>query len=180
MLVTPEVRARIDEMLQQQSGIVLEQVARAFEISMADVIACLPPTEFTTVAGNQFVEVMQEVSAWGPVTLIINTPEMVFEGKGPLRKGKVAGGYYNIPGVIGGHFKPDGFATISFLTRELMGRMSKSIFFLNRPGQCVFKIYLGRDNGGGLLPEQVTRFEELRKKLEPTGRCTPQQPEPIM
>lgn len=176
MLVTPDVRARIDDMLRQNSGIVLEKVSRAFSISMSDTIACLPETEFTTVSGRHFIEIMEEVSTWGHLTLVINTPEMVFEAKGPLRKGKVAHGFYNIPGIIGGHYKPEGFATISFVSRELMGRMSKAVFFLNREGDCVFKIYLGRDDGGNLLPEQVEKFEELRQAFEPAHRETPPTP----
>ncbi|MEP4187839.1 MAG: heme utilization cystosolic carrier protein HutX [Anderseniella sp.] len=148
-------------MLQDQPGVVLENVARTFNVSLADVVSRLPASEKVSAPGNQFVSVMEEVSGWGKLTVIVNTPEMVLEAKGPVARGSMGRGYYNIPGAIGGHFKPKGFHSISFIDRTLMGKPSRSILFFNAHGSCIFKMYLGRQENREMIPEQVEKFDQL-------------------
>ncbi|MEO1158990.1 MAG: heme utilization cystosolic carrier protein HutX [Pseudomonadota bacterium] len=159
--LSQDVMAGIDKMLQDQPGVVLETVARTHGVTLADVVARLPASEHMTVPGSLFVTVMEEISSWGKLTTIVNTPEMVLEAKGPIGKGSMGRGYYNIPGAIGGHFKPGEFHAISFITRTLMGKPSRSILFFNTHGSCVFKLYLGRQENREMIPEQVEKFDQL-------------------
>jgi len=159
--VSQDANAGIDKMLRDQPGVVLENVARTHNVSLADVIARLSASDQVSAPGNQFVSVMEEVSSWGKLTLIVNTPEMVLEAKGPVARGSMGRGYYNIPGAIGGHFKPEEFHSISFIDRILMGKPSRSILFFNVHGSCVFKLYLGRQENREMIPEQVKKFDQL-------------------
>lgn len=167
--VSSATQASIDKMLQDQPGVVLENVARTHKVSLADVVASLSASEHVSVPGSQFVPVMEEISSWGKLTLIVNTPEMVLEAKGPVAKGSMGRGYYNIPGGIGGHFKPEGFHSISFVNRTLMGKPSRSILFFNADGSCVFKLYLGRQENREMIPEQVEKFDRLAAVLQTSG-----------
>lgn len=148
-------------MLQDQPGVVLENVARTFNVSLVDVVSRLPASEQVTAPGSMFVPVMEEISSWGKLTLIVNTPEMVLEAKGPVGKGSMGRGYFNIPGAIGGHFKPEEFHSISFIDRALMGKPSRSILFFNAHGSCVFKLYLGRQENREMIPVQIEKFDQL-------------------
>lgn len=163
--LSQDIKTGIDKMLRDQPGVVLENVARSHNVALADVVARLPASEQVSVRGSQFVPVMEEISGWGKLTLIVNTPEMVLEAKGPVGRGSMGRGYYNIPGAIGGHFKPEEFHSISFVDRTLMGKPSRSILFFNAQGACVFKLYLGRQENREMIPEQVEKFDQLVESL---------------
>lgn len=163
--LSQDTKAGIDKMLLDQPGVVLENVARTFNVPLVSVVARLPAAEQVTAPGELFVAIMEEISNWGNLTLIVNTPEMVLEAKGPIGKGSMGRGYYNIPGAIGGHFKPEEFHSISFIDRTLMGKPSRSILFFNSQGSCVFKLYLGRQENREMIPEQVQLFAQLIEKI---------------
>jgi len=137
--LSQDTKPGIDKMLLDQPGVVLESVARTFNVPLASVVARLPAAEQVTAPGELFVAIMEEVSNWR--------------------------GYYNIPGAIGGHFKPEEFHSISFIDRTLMGKPSRSILFFNSQGSCVFKLYLGRQENREMIPEQVQLFGQLIEKI---------------
>ena len=46
-----------------------------------------------------------------------------------------------------------------------MGRPSRSLQFFNGAGEAMFKIFVRRDKERNLLPEQVARFDALRRRM---------------
>jgi putative heme iron utilization protein len=50
-----------------------------------------------------------------------------------------------------------------------MGRPSASILFLNLDGGVMFKVFVGRDEGGALKADQLDKFRALAERLGAEG-----------
>jgi putative heme utilization carrier protein HutX len=113
------------------------------------------------------VEAMDDLSAWGDVTLIVNTDDGIMEFGGPIPKGQVSRGYFNLMGRTGfhGHLRHERCAGIAFVERQFMGRTSTLLIFLNSDGGIMFKVFVGRDEQGQLKADQVEKFKALRQRL---------------
>ena len=75
-------------------------------------------------------------------------------------------GFYNLKGDAGfeGHLNLDSIATIQFQSKNHRGRESHALVFVNKNGETVFKIFIGRDANGELLQNQMMQFEQLRQR----------------
>lgn len=158
------VHEKIHAALAEKPDSVLDFIARDVGVSLSDVLDCLPQNEVLSLPGETFEAVMNGVAGIGSVTFIVHTEDIVLECKGEVPSGSYGRGYYNIHGQspIGGHIKADNCGSIHFVSREMMGRLSKAIIFCNQAGAAMFKIYLGRDENRELIPAQVDKFEALR------------------
>ena len=143
---------------------VIENVAREHGVPPRDVLAMLPPGENVTAPAEAFEAVWNDVTGWGEVLFIVNTPDIVLECHGPLVPGSAGHGWFNVHGdsPIGGHIKASNCREICFVDRKFHGRRSLSIQFYNAGGEAMFKIFVRRDAQRELLPEQIARFEALR------------------
>lgn len=168
---TPETHNTSDDLkssLAKDPGAVLEMLADQHGVSLREVIASLPPTYRALTSGTHAEAIMADVAEWGPITLLVHTPDIILECKGSLPKGKVARGYFNLLGgdAIGGHIRLDRCRDIAFVRRPFMGSSdSCAILFLNQAGDAMFKLFVGRDDNRTLLPDQVNRFCSLRDTL---------------
>jgi putative heme utilization carrier protein HutX len=153
--------------LARNPGGILESLAGEHGVPLRTVIECLPRETWSTAAGIRFCEVLDDVVGWGPVTVIVHTPDGVFEWGGPLPPGTLGRGYFNLQGQGGltGHLRPDRCHSIVFLRRPFMGKQTASIQFLNPEGQAMFKIFVGRDATGELRADALARFEALERRL---------------
>ena len=86
---------------------------------------------------------------------------------GPVPKGQVARGYFNLMGRTGfhGHLRHERCAAIAFVERPFMGRTSCLLVFLNADGGIMFKIFVGRDEKGELNVDQLEKFRYLRESI---------------
>ncbi|SIS50126.1 heme utilization cystosolic carrier protein HutX [Phaeovulum vinaykumarii] len=160
VLTRPDTADRILAALAARPGAALEDLAAETGATPLGVLACLPEAEVRALPGTRFVEVMEEITGWGPITLVVNTGDVVLEARGPLPHGKMGQGYYNLHGTpIGGHLRAEACEAIAFVTRALFGTPSRSVQFYSKSGACMFKIYLGRDANRQMLPDQVAAFE---------------------
>ncbi len=168
LLSADETREKIVAALEASPGAVLEHVARELNVTTADVVAALPADEVVSVGAERFEDVMMAATELGNITFIVQTEDIVLECKGPVPAGSFGRGYYNIHGEspIGGHIKAENCGAIFFISRKLMGRLSHSIQFYNKLGGCIYKIYLGRDENRELIPQQVTKFMDLKARFE--------------
>lgn len=159
--------ANIKAALAQRPDAVLDFIASDLEVSLAEIIYCLPESQVLTLKGELFEAVMDGVSELGAITMIVHTKDIVLECKGEVPKGSFGRGYFNIHGAspIGGHIKADHCASIHFISREMMGRLSHALIFCNKQGDAMFKIYLGRDENRELIPAQVEQFEALKQRF---------------
>ncbi|MEM7501588.1 MAG: heme utilization cystosolic carrier protein HutX [Pseudomonadota bacterium] len=166
MSLTQEQRSAIRATLTDKPGSVLESVAAEHNVCTADVVACLPDDEAVVVDGAHFESVMGDLTEWGEVLFIVHTADLVFEVRGEIPPGTTGRGYYNLHGSpIGGHLKADRCESIAFVSRQLFSKQSRSIHFYSIDGDCMFKIYVLRDEQGEMLKDQVSRFCALAARL---------------
>lgn len=153
--------------LAENPGGILESTAAQHGLPLQTVIECLPQTMWTRVAGDRFVEVMEDLTEWGPVTVISHTKDIILEVEGPVPPGKLGHGFYNLHGdsPIGGHLRADNCKAILFLRRPFMGKETVSVQFFNAEGEAMFKVFVGRDENRALKPDQVARFAQLEARL---------------
>ncbi|MDJ0931844.1 heme utilization cystosolic carrier protein HutX [Breoghania sp.] len=164
--LTSPKHAEISRRLDEEPGAVLEYVAKEMGVSPADVIRCLPADQATSVAGDLLETVTNNVAEWGEITFIVNTEDVIFEAKGSLPHGSKARGFFNLHGdPIGGHLKDENCGMIAFVSRPLFTTQTKCLQFFNKSSNCMFKIYLGRDEERQMHASQVTAFDALRDRL---------------
>lgn len=160
----------LTQALANHPGGILESVARQHGVSYLDVLDCLPAGMQVQVPGGHFAAAMADMTDWGDVVFIVHTDDLVAEIKGPLPPGSFGAGFFNLQAETGlsGHLRAGHCATIAFVRRPFMGKDSASVQFLNQQGECMFKVFVGRDADGQLRPEQIQRFEQLRERLGAT------------
>lgn len=146
---------------------VLETIAEEHGVSTRDVVDCLPEHCRTVVDGAFFEAVMADLTAWGEITFLVHTKDIILECKGVVPSGKVARGFYNLDGhdAIGGHLRLGNCGSIAFVKRPFMKMDTCAILFFNRDGEAMFKVYVGRDDTRALKTDQIVRFDALRARL---------------
>jgi hypothetical protein len=159
-------RSRLESALSEKPTATLEDIAEIAGVSVADVVRQLPGGEAVCADGCHFVDVMKAMAEWGEITFIVNTGDVILEARGELPDGSLGRGYYNLHGKpIGGHLKADACAMIAFVSRQLFRSLTHSVQFYNREGQCMFKVYLGRDENRQMQPEQIEKYNVLRDRF---------------
>lgn len=151
------------ERLARNPGVLLEKLAQSSGASPAAVIECLPSGMWRRAPGTAFVSVLEEIANWGEVTIIVHSPDLIFEVTGDFPRGQVSHGFYNLESRSGlhGHLRHEHCAAIYFLRRPFMKKETASLLFSNRAGEIMFKVFLGRDAEGELRSDQLERFVSL-------------------
>lgn len=160
---TAELRAK----LAADPGAVIETFAAEHGATPRQVVEALPEEMHRFAGADAFVDIMREVVGWGEVTVIVHTEDGIMEFTGPVPKGEIARGYYNLSGRTGfhGHLRHERCAGIAFMERPFFGRLSASVVFFNRDGGIMFKIFVGRDEKRELLADQLAAFRALADRL---------------
>lgn len=141
---------------------VLEEVAHQHNATTRAVLEALPEGLCAFADGAHFADVMTDISRWGDVTFLVHTADVIAEFKGPVPEGKFARGYFNLFGSpFGGHLKADNCAAIAFVRRPFMKSDTLAVWFLDKHGEAMFKIFVGRNEDRSLKADQVERFETL-------------------
>lgn len=162
-------RVRIREALAEKPDGILEMLAEQHGVSLQTVMECLPAGAAVRVDGAHFTEVLGDIAEWGDITFICHSKDAVVEFSGPLPKGKLGHGMYNLQGGhqgLSGHLRPERCAAIYFVRRPFMGMETVSVQFFNAEGEASFKIYVGRDEQRRLKADQTERFDALKARLE--------------
>jgi hypothetical protein len=164
----------VQALLQSQPGFTLEQLALELNTSVHEIIAALPDGMAALADSTQLWELIEVLPSWGKVTVIVQNEGSVFEFKGEFPKGSIAHGYYNFmhhKNPFHGHMLVDGLTQVAFVSKPHRGAESHSIVFLAPSGNCVFKVFLGRDQQRQLIPEQLQKFQELKLQFSTTASC---------
>lgn len=153
--------------LAEKPDAMVESVAREAGVSTRAVLELTPEQGRTLIAAERFEALWQELASWGTVLFLVHTPDIVLECEGSLPVGSFSHGYYNIHGdsPIGGHIKAENCAAIYLVDRQLPSRRVCSVQFFNGAGEVMFKVFVRRDAGRALLPDQLERFEALKTKF---------------
>lgn len=168
---TDTARDRARAELAENPGGILEATASRLGLSLQDIIECLPATMWKRVSGGHFIEILQDISEWGQVTVICHTRDVILEFEGAFPAGKLGHGFYNLAGSGGlsGHLRADNCKAILFLRRPFMGTETMSVQFLNADGEAMFKIFVSRDADRRLRTDQVERFAKLEERFSEAG-----------
>ena len=163
MLAPADLRQKISE----NPGVVFEDAAREHNVTPRTIVEALPDAMRCFAPGDAFIPAMDDIAEWGDVTVIIHTEDGIMEFGGPVPKGQVARGYFNLMGRVGfhGHLRHERCGGIAFVERPFMNRTSCLLIFLNKDGGVMFKIFVGRDEKGELKADQLERFRALRERL---------------
>lgn len=158
----------VANMMEEDSNVPVSSMAEELGLNEGEVTFVLPSSMVTPVPGEKAQEILEALPAWGKVTTIVHSFGSIFEYKAPFPKGKVAHGYYNLMGRDGelhGHLRLDLVQHIALVSKPFRGMESHYIGFYNEAGDCVFKVYLGRDKKRQLFPEQLEKLEQLKKEF---------------
>ncbi len=143
---------------------ILESLAGQFAVPIQTVVECLPADHLARIDGSRFVDVLTDISEWGDIIFIVHTKDAIVEFSGPMPKGKIGHGMYNLQdGGLGlsGHLRPENCKSILLVRRPFMGMETMSVQFFNAEGETIFKIYVGRDEQRKLKTDQIERFNRL-------------------
>jgi putative heme utilization carrier protein HutX len=160
---TSELRQKISD----NPGVVFEDAAREHNVAPRIIVEALPEGMRRLAPGAAFIDAMDDIASWGDVTVIVHTEDGIMEFGGPVPKGQVARGYFNLMGRTGfhGHLRYERCGGIAFVERPFMNRTSALLVFLNQDGGIMFKIFVGRNEKGELKADQLEKFRALRDRL---------------
>ncbi|MES1155392.1 MAG: heme utilization cystosolic carrier protein HutX [Pseudorhodoplanes sp.] len=166
-MLAPDAKADLKKKLAEDPSALFETVAKDYKVTLREVIEAMPAEHRRIVDGNCFVEAMNDMAEWGDVTLIIHSDDGIFEFSGPVPKGEMGRGYFNLAGRSGlhGHLRPERFAGAAFVERPFMNKLSASVLFLNVDGGIMFKVFVGRDENRELKQDQLKAFRALADRL---------------
>lgn len=171
--MTSEADTKRQTLAEQMAGNpdgVLEHIARAHDVSTFEVVRHLSKDHATIIDGDYLPDILEDISGWGVVMIIVHTDGLVAEVKSALPKANRARGYFNFHGdaPFGGRLKEDACTHIAFVDRPFMGRSSASVQFFDAEGTAIFKVFVARDADRALVPEQLDLFTKLRTRLGTT------------
>jgi putative heme utilization carrier protein HutX len=95
--------AELREKISANPGVVFEDAAREHNVPPRTIVEALPDAMRRLAPGTAFIDAMDDISGWGDVTVIVHTEDGIMEFGGPVPKGQVARGYFNLMGRIGFH-----------------------------------------------------------------------------
>ncbi|MEM8796478.1 MAG: heme utilization cystosolic carrier protein HutX [Pseudomonadota bacterium] len=161
--IKEELRAQFAE---NQNGF-LEWIARDNALSTLEVVELLPEPTRAIFDANRLPQVLEDLTQWGELFIIVQTGSIVAEIVSHLPSASVARGHYNFAGgyPLGGHLRVDACKNIVFIERLRGERLSKSLQLFDAAGESILKIFVRRDEARELLPEQVKRFDALKARL---------------
>ncbi|XOV85772.1 MAG: heme utilization cystosolic carrier protein HutX [bacterium] len=147
-----------------------------FLISRAKVMQTAKnETNLQVLPEAQIPALLSALPAWGDVVTIVFSGGCVFEFKGPFPPGKESKGYFNLQGTLPGmhgHLRLSNLVRVSFQEKPHRGRPSYALVFETDSGECVFKVFLGRNAQGEILAEQLQAFKRLQSTLNVESRKT--------
>jgi putative heme utilization carrier protein HutX len=155
--------AELKKFMAENTGAVIEDVARERKVTPRAVIEALPEGMVRLGKGDQFVGVMQDIAEWGDVTLIVHTDDAIFEFSGSVPRGEIGRGYFNLmqPKGLHGHLRHERCGGVAFVERPFFGKSSAFVAFFNVDGGIMFKVFVGRDEQRELKVDQLERFRKL-------------------
>lgn len=166
--ISANTKQRVAAYLTANAHAAVSDIAKALQLSEAEATLALPAAMTTAIDAQFALDILTQLPTWGRLTTIIHSCGSIFEVKADFPKGKLAHGFYNLMGREGqlhGHLRLDLVASIALVSKPFRGTDSHYIGFYDQAGECMFKVYLGRDKKRQLFPEQIERFNALKQEL---------------
>ncbi|OBT15507.1 HuvX protein [Vibrio sp. UCD-FRSSP16_10] len=167
-LTKQQVLEAVATMMEKDDSVPVSEMSATLNLTEGEVTFVLPSTMLTPLASEHAQAILEALPSWGKVTTIVHSFGSIFEYKAPFPKGKVAHGYYNLMGREGelhGHLKLDLVKHVAIVSKPFHKMESHFIGFYDEQGECVFKVYLGRNQKRQLFPEQLEKLQQLKKEF---------------
>jgi putative heme utilization carrier protein HutX len=166
-MLAPDVTSNLQRVMAEDPGLLFERVASEHGVPVRAVVEALPADFVRFAPGGAFVEVMTEVAGWGDVTFIVHSADGIIEFSGPVPKGEMGRGYFNLMSRTGlhGHLRAERCQGVAFVERPFMNKATASILFFNPEGGTMFKIFVGRDETGAMKADQLDAFRTIAARL---------------
>ena len=162
------LKNKVRDIITKEPSRIPGALAEELGVSEMEVIRSLPDEMVKEVSKEKFDEIIEEISNWGNLTVIVQNESTILEVKASFPVGTYGDGYYNLKSKdtpIGGHIRTDDLSAIFIVSKPFMGMESHSIQFFNKNGNAMFKLYLGRDENRVIIPEQIKRFLALKDRI---------------
>ena len=167
MLSSAAVDTDLGRIMAAEPGAVIETVAKDHGATPRAVVEALPAAMRRLAPATAFIEAMNDIAAWGEVTLIVHTDDGIMEFTGAVPKGEVGRGYFNLMGRTGfhGHLRHERCAGLGFVERPFMSKSSAFVVFFNVDDGIMFKVFVGRDDNRELKADQLAAFRALADRV---------------
>lgn len=155
-------------LMAEDPNVPISEMANQLQQTEGEITFVLPEDMMVPVAGEHAQKILELLPSWGKLTTIVNSGGSIFEYKADFPKGKIAYGYYNLMGREGqlhGHLQLENMQHIAIVSKPFRGMESHYIGFFDALGECIFKVYLGRDKKRQLFPEQIEKLQALKKEF---------------
>lgn len=162
-----DLKQKVDELFQNEKMSVYE-AAKTLQVGEFDILKFRGEDEFKLVSGDNFLKIIEDVSSWGELLFIKNTPEFIIEIKVKVDTPMSARGYLNFSdksGFLGGHLKEDAIANIGFVSTKFMGLLGHSLHFYDKDNNIIFKLFVTRDENRQINKTQEEKFLALKSKF---------------
>lgn len=146
---------------------ILEWIAKDHSVATLDVLRLLPDDQRTIIVDPPVKAILDDLSTWGDLMIIVQTGSIVAEVVSALPRASEGRGYFNFGGgaPFGGHLKQDACRHVAFIERLFSGRTSLSIVFYDDQGESILKVFVRRDESRELLADQVEKFQKLKARF---------------
>ena len=162
-----DLKKQIDELFEDKKMSVYD-AAKKLGVREYDILQHRGEKEFKAVGKEHLDKIFEEVSTWGEMLFIKNTPEFIIEIKVNVAMPKKAHGFLNFSGksgFLGGHLKEDAIAKIGFASTKFMGLLGRSLHFYDSENNIIFKLYVSRDDKMKLNEVQEQKFLALKNSF---------------
>ena len=160
---------QVQDILAENPAILPAEMAKQLSVTELEVIQAMPSDMVTLIGASHYLDVLRDIKTWGELTLVIDVDGSIFEMVGHFPKGGEKFGYYNLSdkrSPLKGHLKVDNVETIALVSKPFHSVETRSVQFLSKTGRMLFKVYLRRDKEKNFFPEQLEKFESLKKLAE--------------
>ncbi len=169
MTLVPEKIQEIKRLVKEQPMALTIMIARKAGVTERDVFEALEGETAWALDPHRFEEVMNVLTAWGKVMVIVKNPYAVMESFGQLGGYTKEGGYFNVKTEdIDMHIKPEGIVSMYLVNKPAHtdGMPTHSVQFFDQEGHAVFKVFL-TTTAGNRRPsvEAQAAYEKLKNEF---------------
>lgn len=161
--VAQNIRRHIEE----KPGAMTVELARELGVPEVEVIRNLPEGMSAEAPADHFESIWNRLTKWEKATFICVAPGCVIEVSGPLPKGGMGHGMFNIRQTgtpLGGHLMVDDLESIWLVSRPFFGKESHSVQFFSNDGNAMFSVYVGRDEERELIGSARQDFLSMKEE----------------
>lgn len=164
---TKKAVVSLPELIRLLDGVAIEGLAEESGMTAREIVETLPENTRCFVPARRFLDVMEDISGWGEVTVLLRTADGVMEVTTQLPRGELAHGYFHWLGDprFRGHLRFEHCSGIAFVQRAFLGRPSAFVLFFNRKGDIMFKIVIRHEPGDAAAQSQIESFLRLAARL---------------